>query len=273
MKYKHVAAAWHLTEIKAPILCLYQAGFGLFYSRMSASPHEYFVKFPAIILRLLMLCLLVGVAATARAETIDARYPAVKGFFPAGRPLRRDRRQSAGRRGLPGRAPARVCLPDERRPPHPGVLRPSHQHAGRFRSRRDKSSASASSSTRNRSWWWASPRNACSNSPGSTRANPCSTTSSSAPARRGQVAIDSISGATITVMVENATLMRSVRRVAESRGLAPPALPVPRNAPADAGCAGRAGNDHCCRPAFGGAGLAAGRQRPRDSRRRARPRR
>jgi polyferredoxin len=38
----------------------------------------------------------------------------------------------------------------------------------------------------------------------------------------GEVAIDTISGATITVMVENATLMRSVRRVAESRGLAPP---------------------------------------------------
>ncbi|MBI5782398.1 MAG: 4Fe-4S binding protein [Gammaproteobacteria bacterium] len=38
----------------------------------------------------------------------------------------------------------------------------------------------------------------------------------------GDVAIDTISGATITVMVENATLMRSVRRVAESRGLSPP---------------------------------------------------
>src|SRR3989344_2604529 len=40
------------------------------------------------------------------------------------------------------------------------------------------------------------------------------------------VAIDAISGATITVMVENATLMRSLRRVAESRGLTP-ALPAP----------------------------------------------
>jgi polyferredoxin len=37
----------------------------------------------------------------------------------------------------------------------------------------------------------------------------------------GDVAIDTISGATITVMVENATLMRSLRRVAESRGLTP----------------------------------------------------
>jgi hypothetical protein len=44
----------------------------------------------------------------------------------------------------------------------------------------------------------------------------------------GDVAIDTISGATITVMVENATLMRSVRRVAESRGLSPP----PPSAPA-----------------------------------------
>lgn len=42
----------------------------------------------------------------------------------------------------------------------------------------------------------------------------------------GDVAIDTISGATITVMVENATLMRSVRRVAESRGLLPPSPPV-----------------------------------------------
>ncbi|BAU46931.1 ferredoxin [Sulfurifustis variabilis] len=37
--------------------------------------------------------------------------------------------------------------------------------------------------------------------------------------REGQVTIDAISGATITVMVENATIMRSLRLVAESRGL------------------------------------------------------
>ncbi|MDO8703586.1 MAG: 4Fe-4S binding protein [Sulfuricaulis sp.] len=43
----------------------------------------------------------------------------------------------------------------------------------------------------------------------------------------GDVAIDAISGATITVMVENATLMRSVRRVAESRGLSPSPPPAP----------------------------------------------
>ena len=43
----------------------------------------------------------------------------------------------------------------------------------------------------------------------------------------GDVAIDTISGATITVMVENATLMRSARHVAESRGLSPPPPPPP----------------------------------------------
>jgi polyferredoxin len=48
----------------------------------------------------------------------------------------------------------------------------------------------------------------------------------------GDVAIDTISGATITVMVENATLMRSVRLVAESRGLSPPPPPAPITAEA-----------------------------------------
>jgi len=37
--------------------------------------------------------------------------------------------------------------------------------------------------------------------------------------RPGHVAIDTISGATMTVMVENATVMRAARKVAESRGL------------------------------------------------------
>ena len=44
----------------------------------------------------------------------------------------------------------------------------------------------------------------------------------------GDTAIDTISGATITVMVENATLQRTLRRVAESRGLTPPPVtPAP----------------------------------------------
>ncbi|UCH52720.1 MAG: 4Fe-4S binding protein [Pseudomonadota bacterium] len=45
--------------------------------------------------------------------------------------------------------------------------------------------------------------------------------------REGYVAIDTISGATITVMVENATITGAARRVAESRGLGV----VPKSAP------------------------------------------
>jgi polyferredoxin len=42
--------------------------------------------------------------------------------------------------------------------------------------------------------------------------------------RPGHIHIDGISGATITVMVENATIMRSARAVAESRGIRNPAI-------------------------------------------------
>lgn len=51
----------------------------------------------------------------------------------------------------------------------------------------------------------------------------------------GDTVIDTISGATITVMVENATLQRTLRRVAESRGLKPPpvsAAPLAADLPA-----------------------------------------
>lgn len=44
--------------------------------------------------------------------------------------------------------------------------------------------------------------------------------------RPGHVGIDGISGATITVMVENATIMRSARAVAESRGIRNPGIGV-----------------------------------------------
>jgi Regulator of nitric oxide reductase transcription len=47
--------------------------------------------------------------------------------------------------------------------------------------------------------------------------------------RPGHVAIDGITGATITVMVENATVMRSARTVAEARGIRHPGLPPPSN--------------------------------------------
>ncbi|MBK6631036.1 MAG: 4Fe-4S binding protein [Betaproteobacteria bacterium] len=42
--------------------------------------------------------------------------------------------------------------------------------------------------------------------------------------RKGYVAIDGITGATITVMVQNATVMRSVKLVAEARGIRNPGL-------------------------------------------------
>lgn len=44
--------------------------------------------------------------------------------------------------------------------------------------------------------------------------------------RAGYVKVDAITGATITVMVQNATVMRAARQVAESRGLQPPAQPL-----------------------------------------------
>lgn len=48
--------------------------------------------------------------------------------------------------------------------------------------------------------------------------------------RPGYAAVDTISGATITVMVQNATITKSVRRVAESRGLRPGGgVPQPRS--------------------------------------------
>ncbi|MEW5710659.1 MAG: FMN-binding protein, partial [Pseudomonadota bacterium] len=50
--------------------------------------------------------------------------------------------------------------------------------------------------------------------------------------REGHVAIDTIAGATITVMVENATVTRAARAVAQSRGLTPPAPPPEPEAPA-----------------------------------------
>jgi polyferredoxin len=49
--------------------------------------------------------------------------------------------------------------------------------------------------------------------------------------REGYVPVDTISGATITVMVQNATITRATRRVAESRGLRPGLVAVPPAAP------------------------------------------
>lgn len=75
--------------------------------------------------------------------------------------------------------------------------------------------------------------------------------------REGRIAIDGITGATITVMVINATVMRSARLVAESRGIrsgqsAPAAAPPAAPGPALAGGAARDGSTDP-RP-FGGPG-------------------
>jgi hypothetical protein len=75
--------------------------------------------------------------------------------------------------------------------------------------------------------------------------------------REGRIAIDGITGATITVMVINATVMRSARLVAESRGIrsgqaVPAAAPPAASGPALAGGAARVGSA-APRP-FGGPG-------------------
>jgi len=58
--------------------------------------------------------------------------------------------------------------------------------------------------------------------------------------RRGYVAIDTISGATITVMVLNQTIMSAARRVATARGLTPEGRPPPQAPPVGASPAGSA---------------------------------
>jgi transcriptional regulator of nitric oxide reductase len=198
---------------------------------MFASPHERFVKFPVIILRLLMLCLFVGVAATARAETIDARYPAVKSFFP-----------QADRFGvIEGNPPAAAVYRGERllgyayltddiiRIPaysgHPINTLVGFDLAGQIvgiRIVEHQEPILVVGITEERLQQFARQYQ------GQSVFDDIVIGSGTS----GQVAIDSISGATITVMVENATLMRSVRRVAESRGLAPPVPSAVAEAPA-----------------------------------------
>jgi hypothetical protein len=60
--------------------------------------------------------------------------------------------------------------------------------------------------------------------------------------RPGHVAVDTISGATITVMVQNQTLMRAAEKVAVSRGLAPRAPAAAPGAPATAAAAAAGGS-------------------------------
>lgn len=62
--------------------------------------------------------------------------------------------------------------------------------------------------------------------------------------RAGHVAIDGITGATITVMVQNATLMRSAKLVAESRGIRQPAAVTTESAAPAAAAAASSAASH-----------------------------
>ena len=214
-----------MTEIKAPIISLYQAGFSLF-KDACLSAHERFVKFPAIILRLLALCLLVGMAVTAHAETIDELYPAVKTFFPQadrfgaleGKPLAAAIYQGQRLLGYAFLTSDIIRIPAYSG--HPINTLVGFDLAGRIvgiRIVEHQEPILVVGITEERLQRFARQYQ------GKSVFDDIVIGSGV----EGQVAIDSISGATITVMVENATLMRSVRRVAESRGLSPPPPPAP----------------------------------------------
>ena len=183
------------------------------------------MTFPAAALRLLALFLLLGTTAPAHAETIDELYPLVRDFFPP-----------ADRFGaLEGKPPAAAVYQGQRllgyayltddvlRIPaysgHPintlvgfdlqgrivGLRIVEHQEPILVVGISEERLQRFVGQYRDRSVFDRVVIGAGAD---------------------GDVAIDTISGATITVMVENATLMRSARRVAESRGLAPPPVPV-----------------------------------------------
>ncbi|MCR4346681.1 MAG: NosR/NirI family protein [Sulfuricaulis sp.] len=183
------------------------------------------MKYLTVVLHLLILSLLISVVVTARAETIDELYPAVNTFFPQA-----DRFDE-----LKGKPPAAAVYQGERllgyayltgdviRIPaysgHPINTLVGFDLAGQIvgiRIVEHQEPILVVGITEERLQQFARQYQ------GKSVFDDVVIGSGVA----GQVAIDSISGATITVMVENATLTRSVRRVAESRGLAPPALPT-----------------------------------------------
>ena len=203
---------------------MYRAGFSLFRDVL-LSVHESFVKFTVSILRLLALSLLLGMVATAHARNIDELYPAVRTFFPQG-----DRFGA-----ITGDPPAAAVYQGDRllgyayltsdiiRIPaysgHPINTLVGFDLAGKIvgiRIVEHQEPILVVGITEERLQQFARQYQ------GKSVFDDI-VIGSGVP---GQVAIDTISGATITVMVENATLTRSVRRVAESRGLTPPALPV-----------------------------------------------
>jgi hypothetical protein len=200
---------------------------------MSADSHEYFVRFPVLLLRLLVLCLFLGMAVMARAESVDERYPAVKDFFP-----------QADRFGaIEGDPPAAAVYQGDRllgyayltsdilRIPaysgHPINTLVGFDLTGKIvgiRIVEHQEPILVVGITEERLQQFARQYQ------GKSVFDDIVIGSGGA----GQVVVDAISGATITVMVENASVTRSARHVARSRGLTPPASPVVTQAPAEA---------------------------------------
>jgi hypothetical protein len=184
------------------------------------------VTFPALAIRLFALFLILGMTTPVLAETIDELYPPVRDFFP-----------QADRFGdLEGKPPAAAIYQGQRllgyayltndviRMPaysgHPINTLVGFDMKGRIVGLRIVEHqepilvVGISEERLHRFVWQYTDKSVFDHVVIGAGAE-------------GDIAIDTISGATITVMVENATLMRSVRRVAESRGLTPPPPPAP----------------------------------------------
>jgi NosR/NirI family transcriptional regulator, nitrous oxide reductase regulator len=189
------------------------------------------VKLPAVI-RLFALCLLLGMAVPAHAQTIDELYPQVREFFPQADsfgPIEGDPPAAAIRQGSRLLGYAYLTTDIIRIPAysgHPintlvgfdvdgrivGIRVVEHQEPILLVGISEERLHRFVSQYRGKSVFDHIVIGA---------------------GVEGDTVIDTISGATITVMVENATLGRSLRRVAESRGLKPPP-DVPAAAPATA---------------------------------------
>ena len=182
------------------------------------------MKFPAAAIRLFALCLFLGATANAHSQTIDELYPQVKGFFPQADhfgEIEGDPPAAAIYRGEQLLGYAYLTMDIIRIPAysgHPintlvgfdvngrivGIRIVEHQEpillvgVSEERLHRFVSQYSGKSVFDH---------------------------IVIGAGVEGDTVIDTISGASITAMVENATLQRSLRRVAESRGLKPPPAP------------------------------------------------
>ena len=186
------------------------------------------MKFPAAVIRLFVLCLLLGMASPAHSQTIDELYPQVKDFFP-----------QADRFGeIEGDPPAAAIYRGEQllgyvyltmdiiRIPaysgHPINTLVAFNTDGRIvgiRIVEHQEPILLVGVSEERLHRFVSQYSGKSVFDHIVIGRGV----------EGDVVIDAISGASITAMVENATLQRSLRRVAESRGLKPP--PVTQASP------------------------------------------